>query len=135
MNGCICERTHQSGNRTRKHMDPLILGQAILGKSPAVFYGYWMSAVGSDGAGAIKVYYVSGATKFTVKLQTKTSEDADNPSASADIVGSSAITGTGITRFQVSNAKEWVRYLVTADDVSTVQTMHFDFLPPEWVRN
>ncbi len=115
-------------------MDMMILGEAIRGKKPQAYYGFWMPAQGNDGAAGIEVTMVSGAAKFTVSLQTKTAEDVD-PGVSANIIGSATISGTGVLRFAVANAKELVRYIVTAEDATTDHYMHFQFLAPQWADN
>lgn len=115
-------------------MDLMILGETIKGKSPDVYYGYWMPSGGDECTGAIDVTVLSASNKFTVKLQTKNSEDAD-PSAANNIIGSAAISAAGVTKFDASGAKELVRYLITADDASTDQHMHFQFMQPQWVPN
>lgn len=117
-------------------MDMMLLGETVRGSNGLVYYGFWMPAQGNDGTGGVEVSYVSAASAFTVKLQTKTAEDADNPSDSANIVGSAVITSTtpGITRFAVADAKELVRYIILAGDESD-QTLHFQFLAPQWADN
>jgi hypothetical protein len=124
---------HDLATQLKPHMDSLILGETIRGKSPQLYYGFWMPAQGNDGAGGIEIFAIS-ASKFTAKLQTKTAEDVD-PAASSNIIGSAALSATGVTRFAVSNAKELVRYIVTADDLSVDQYMHFQCLVPQWAAN
>lgn len=117
-------------------MDMLILGETIRGKSPVVYLGYWMPSRGNDGAGGIETFLVSAADKFTVKLQTKTAEEAD-PGTSSGIIGSTSISSTTpqVFRFGVTDAKELVRYLITADDGTNDQYMHFQLLTPQWAEN
>jgi hypothetical protein len=115
-------------------MDMLVLGEFIRGKSPNVYYGYWMPAAGNTGIGAIDVLFNSANSKFTVKMQTKNAQDID-PIAANGIIGSVSLSTTGVNKFDATNAKEWVRYLITADDVTNEQYMHFQFLQPQWDPN
>jgi hypothetical protein len=116
-------------------MDPLILGQTLVGKSPTVFYGFWMPAGGNKLIASIDVILVSAASQFTLKIQTKNSEDAD-PGSGSNIIGSQSINSTtpGVFKAEGTNAKEWIRYLLTADDASD-NYIHFQYLNPQWVPN
>ena len=116
-------------------MDMMLLGETIRGKSGVVYYGFWMPSGGDEATGAVDVVYVSAANKFTVKLQTKNTEDADPATASTNIIGSAAIAATGVTKFDSSGAKQLVRYVVTADDTTTDRFMHFQLMQPQWVPN
>ena len=117
-------------------MDMMILGETIKGQSPDVYYGFWMPSGGNDCTGGVEVFVVSATSKFTLKLQTKNSEDVD-PASGSGIIGTQSINAgaPAIFRLNATGAKEWVRYIITADDMSTDQYMHFQLLQPQWIPN
>jgi hypothetical protein len=111
-------------------MDMMILGETIRSNvDGTTFLGFWMPARGNDGVGAIETFLVNG-TGFTVKMQTKTSDATD--AGAADIGSASIGTTLGITKFDVTNAKDLVRYVIVGP---ANQYMHFQFLQPQWAPN
>ena len=114
-------------------MDMMILGETLIGKSAEVFYSYWMPSGGNDAIGAIDVIFMSAASAFDIKMETKNSEQADS---AASVVGSQTISSTtpGVTKVSVTGAKELVRYVIAAKDGSD-QSLHFQLLQPQWVPN
>lgn len=91
-----------------------------------------MPAGGNDGVAGVEVFQYTGSFGHTVSLQTKKSDEADSAAVSA---GSASISGTGITKFDVANAKDLVRYRIRFDlDVSS-SSMHVQLCQPLWAPN
>lgn len=111
-------------------MDMMILGETIRSNSDGTtFTGFWMPARGNDGVGAVETFLVSG-TGFTVEMETKTSDANDTGAAS---IGSASIgTTPGVTKFDVTNAKDLVRYVIEGPQN---QYMHFQLMQPQWAPN
>ena len=95
-------------------MDINLLGELIVASAASqTNKGFWMPAGGNNGVAGIEVFFNSDASAFTVTMQTKSSDEADS---SATSIGSVTITSTSATtyKFDVSNAKDLVRYVTTS---------------------
>lgn len=92
-----------------------------------------MPAGGNDGVAAIETFSVSTASRFTVHLDTKSSDDADPGTPSS--IGNVDIDSTtpGVFKFDVSDAKDLVRYRIVSR--TGAATMHFQFSQPLWAPN
>ena len=113
-------------------MDPLLLGETLRGKT-VTYRGFWMPTQGCTGVGAIQVFLISGASKFRVDAETKSSNDDDSAASNA---GSLTLTGTpGSYSFDLSKGRDLIRYTLTGLDASTDQYIHFQFAHPLWQAN
>lgn len=116
-------------------MDMMLLGETVRGKNAIEYYGFWMPSGGDKATGGIDVTFLDAAN-FTVKLQTKNTEDGDPANSSTNIIGSASITATGVTKFDATGAKQLMRYVIVIGDAgSTDHIMHFQFMQPQWVPN
>jgi hypothetical protein len=117
-------------------MDMMLLGETVRGISDSVsFYGYWMPAGGNNGVCAIETFLVSAANLFLIDFETKSSDQVDSAVTSIGNVTISSTTPQ-CYKFDFSNAKELVRYVVTpAGTAGTDQFMHFQFCQPLWAPN
>ncbi|MBK8100933.1 MAG: hypothetical protein IPK26_27940 [Planctomycetes bacterium] len=112
-------------------MDMMLLGELIRAEAAGtVCAGHWMAAKGNDGVAGLETFYVS-ATGFTVVLQTKKSDEAD--SAAVDIGSGTVGTTPGVVKFDVNDAKDLVRYAISASTGGI--WMHAQFLQPMWAPN
>lgn len=114
-------------------MDMTLLGETISRKSSESmkYYGFWMQRGGDEGTFAVDVVFAT-SSGFQVFVQTKDSDTADS---SATTLGSAqALYTTGITKWTVTGAKEWVRYVIEATGSNT-PILHFQLLPPQWTPN
>ena len=113
-------------------MNPMLLGETLMaGSSDTVHEGFWMPAGGNNGVAAIEIFNMSAANAVTVKMQTKSSDENDsNPTE----IGTATVASTapGITKFDVDNAQDLVRYTVTVNRSSSV---HFQLAQPLWAPN
>ena len=114
-------------------MELSLLGETITRKSSdsTKYYGFWMPRGGDQGTFAIDVIRAS-SSGFQVFVQTKDSDTAD---ASASTLGSAqALTTPGITKWTVSGALEWVRYVIEPTGSNT-PILQFQFVAPQWSPN
>lgn len=114
-------------------MELSILGETITRRSSdsTKYYGFWMPRGGDQGTFGVDVIRAS-TSGFQVLVQTKDSDQAD---AAATTLGSAqALTATGITKWTVSGAKEWVRYVIEPT-ASNTPILQFQFLAPQWTPN
>ena len=116
-------------------MNRFILGETVAAQaaaSPDVL-GFWMPARGNDGVAAIEVFYISAASAFTVHLDTKSSDAADSGASS---IGNATISSTTpqVFKWDVSDAKDLVRYRIVASGENT-EYMHFQLTEPLWAPN
>ncbi|MCA8976943.1 MAG: hypothetical protein KDC98_19625 [Planctomycetes bacterium] len=116
-------------------MDMLILGETLAhaAADSTRYEGFWMPAGGNDGVAAIEVYAVGNASSWTVKLETKSSDESD---AGAGSIGSQLINSTtaGIFKFDVTNAQDLVRYVLESNNEGA-DFIHFQFCHPLWSPN
>ena len=113
-------------------MDINLLGELIVASAASqTNKSFWMPAGGNNGVAGIEVFFNSDASAFTVTMQTKSSDEADS---SATSIGSVTITSTSATtyKFDVSNAKDLVRYVTTSGRGGKV---HLQFAQPLWHPN
>jgi hypothetical protein len=114
-------------------MDMMLLGELVRTDANRQTYaGYWMPAGGNDGVAAAGVFLVSASGDFEVSLETKKSDESD---AGAGSIGSAMITGTGVLKFDVSNAQDLVRYVVEQKAASGNPYVHLQFSQPLWAPN
>lgn len=118
-------------------MDLMLLGETILSDAGSSglnrdHFGFWLPAGGSDGVAAVEVFRLSTASVYTVTLQTKKSDEADGAASSA---GSATIAATGVTKFDVSNAKDLVRYKISYPSGSNLESLHVQLCQPLWAPN
>ena len=117
-------------------MDMMLLGETVQANmSTDKFRGFWMPAGGNNGVAAVEVFHVTAANKFGVIMETKSSDQADS---SATQIGSVSISSTtpGVHKFDVADAKDLVRYVVTAGGVEDETVcMHIQFAQPLWAPN
>ncbi|MFO1052761.1 MAG: hypothetical protein U1F36_11150 [Planctomycetota bacterium] len=114
-------------------MELSILGELLTRNSSDTtkYYGYWMPRGGDQGTFAVEVIRASNSG-FQVFIQTR---DSDSDDASATTLGSAqALTTAGITKWTVSGAKEWVRYVIEPTGSNT-PVLQFQFLAPQWAPN
>lgn len=114
-------------------MDPFLLGETLASdRDPMAYFGPWMPAGGNDGVAAIEVFYVSGANLWTVKMETKKS-DEDDSAVTGNIGSLTLSTGAaGVFKFDLANAEDLVRYRIDSLDVASI---HFQFCQPLWAPN
>ena len=113
-------------------MDMMILGETIRADATGtVCTGFWMPSAGVDGVAGVEVFYSSGAMK--VELQTKSSDEADSAATSIGTGTVAAVTVATMVKFDVTAAKDLVRYVVTGTTVGV--WMHAQFLQPMWAPN
>jgi hypothetical protein len=113
-------------------MNPMLLGETLSAAGSETYEGFWMPAGGNDGVAAVEVFYVSTASRFTVHLDTKSSDEVDSAAASRGSVDIDSTT-PGIFRFEVTNAKDLVRYRVVSEIGAAA--IHFQFSQPLWAPN
>ena len=114
-------------------MDMLLLGETILSnQNNRNHYGFWLPAGGNEGVAAVEVSRLSTTNVYTVTLQTKESDEDDSAAASA---GSVTVAATGITKFDVANAKDLVRYKISYPSGSNLESMHVQLCQPLWAPN
>ena len=112
-------------------MDMMLLGELVANSAASQnYYGFRMPAGGNDGVAAIEVFEQSGSDSYKVYLQTKSSDAADS---AATAIGNATIASTGVTKFDVSNAQDLVRYRV--ESLGDGVFMHFQFAQPLWSPN
>ncbi|MCR9248753.1 MAG: hypothetical protein NXI31_27300 [bacterium] len=118
-------------------MDMLILGElmahASTGGGTTVLEGYWMPAGGNDGVAGAEVFFASAASAFTIKMETKSSDAADS---SVTTIGSATVSSVtpGVTKFDVADARDLVRYVVESSHESDAY-LHFQLSQPLWAPN
>ncbi|MCA8975787.1 MAG: hypothetical protein KDC98_13780 [Planctomycetes bacterium] len=116
-------------------MDMLILGETLAHAAAGStrYEGFWMPAEGNNGVAAVEVYAVANANSWTVKLETKTSNENDTGAGS---IGSQAIDSTTpkVFKFDVNNAQDLVRYVLECSNESA-DFIHFQFCQPLWSPN
>lgn len=115
-------------------MDIMLLGEThVASTSQQRFYGFWMPAGGNDGVAAVEVFYADNNDGWEIYMETKSS-DADDSGASN--IGSVAITAATTTpatyKFDVTDAKDLVRYMVYS---SRGGRLHLQFAQPLWHPN
>lgn len=116
-------------------MDLTLLGENINASATGkTFTGFWMPAGGNDGVAGLEVFLNTVASTFTVYMDTKSSDEID---ADAGPVGSVVITAVTTTtpvnyKFDVTNAKELVRYRAVS---SKAGVAHLQFAQPLWQPN
>ena len=114
-------------------MGMTLLGETLSRKSSDTtkYYGFWMQHGGDEGTFAVDVAFAT-SSGFQVLVQTKDSDTADS---SATTLGSAqALSSTGITKWTVTGAKEWVRYVIEPTGANT-PILHFQLLQPQWTPN
>lgn len=120
-------------------MDMMLLGETVRLVDGEQLLGYWMPSGGSEGVAAVEVFYATVANRFTIVMDTKSSDDDDSAAdAGTSIIGTVNITGTGraMYKFDVTDAMDLVRYRVLVDDGSALAAiMHFQFSQPLWSPN
>ena len=114
-------------------MELSILGETITRKSSetAKYYGFWMPRGGDQATYGVEVIRAS-SSGFQVFIQTKNSDQAD--SAASTLGSAQALSSTGVTKWTVSGAKEWVRYVIEPTGANT-PILQFQFLAPQWATN
>jgi len=115
-------------------MDTMLLGETIA--SPGgdlVYYGDWESADGNDGVAAVEVFRLNVANAFAVHLETKSSDEDDG---AASGIGSVVLSSTTpqVYKFDVTNAKDLVRYKVVSQE-DAPSYLHVQFAQPSWAPN
>jgi hypothetical protein len=110
----------------------MLLGETLAGTGAQSYEGFWMPAGGNEGIAAVEVFYVSVASRFTVALETKSSDETDGSTATLASVSISSTT-PGIFKFDVSGAKDLVRYTVSSEVGAAV--IHFQLCQPLWAPN
>lgn len=112
-------------------MDMMLLGETIADEDSTRHHGFWMPAGGNDGVAAAEVVRVTASSVYEIHLETKSSDQDDSSAAS---IGSVTVTTAQNYKFDVSNAKDLVRYMVYyAGD--TANAMHLQFAQPLWQPN
>jgi hypothetical protein len=114
-------------------MDINLLGELISAREAQVIPGFWMPAGGNDGVGGFEVFLNSDASNFSVSMQTKSSDAAD-PAFGTSEIGSVTVTSTSpdTYKFDIENAKDLVRYVVTAVGRGKI---HIQLAQPLWHPN
>lgn len=114
-------------------MELSILGETLTRKSSdsTNYYGHWMPRDGDQGTFCVEVIRAS-SSGFQVLVETKDSDQAD--SAATTLGSAQALTATGLTKWTVSGAKEWVRYVIQPTGSNT-PILQFQFLAPQWTPN
>jgi predicted nucleic acid-binding Zn-ribbon protein len=112
-------------------MDMNILGELIVASGAQDSNGFWMPAGGNDGVGGVEVFLNTVTESFEVSVETKSSDQADS---SATPIGSVTIDSTtpGNYKFNLTNAKDLVRYVVSATKAGKI---HFQVAQPLWHPN
>lgn len=114
-------------------MDLMLLGETIQSNTAnRDHYGFWMAAGGNDGVAGVEVFHYFGSFGHTVSLQTKKSDEADGAAVS---VGSASIGAAGIVKFNVTNAKDLVRYRIHFDLDEGASSLHVQICQPLWSPN
>ena len=114
-------------------MELSILGETLTRKSSDTtkYYGFWMPRGGDQASFGIEIIRLS-ASGFQVFVETKNADQAD--SAATTLGSAQAPTTPGITKWTVSGAKEWVRYVIEPTGANT-PILQFQFLAPQWAPN
>jgi len=115
-------------------MDWNLLGETISRETSdsTEYYGFWMPRGGDEGTFAVEVVNLQGGG-FEAQIETKNSEDADS---SASVLGSAqALSSAGVSKWTVTGAKEWVRYVIRPQSTGPAGSMHFQFVSPQWTPN
>jgi hypothetical protein len=117
-------------------MDINLLGELIVASAAQTSNGFWMPAGGNDGVAGVEVFLNTDASAFSVSVQTKSSDEAD-PAAGVGIIGSvtiaSVTTAAPVTyKFDLSNAKDLIRYVITSSRAGKV---HMQLAQPLWHHN
>ncbi|MCK5944049.1 MAG: hypothetical protein KAI24_18835 [Planctomycetes bacterium] len=111
----------------------MLLGELVsTNTSGQTYEGFWMPAGGNDGVAAVEVFLLSGSGDYKVTLETKKSDEADTGAGS---VGTQSITGTGVVKFDITNAQDLVRYVVEQTAGEGGAYMHIQFSQPLWSPN
>lgn len=116
-------------------MDLAILGEIIRAAGASqTSTGFWMPAGGNDGVAGVEVFFNSTANAFTVHMDTKSSDQVDSSASSVGSVVISSVTTTSPAtyKFDVTNAKDLVRYRVLSASGGVV---HLQFAQPLWHPN
>lgn len=114
-------------------MDPMLLGETLAADGASVaYYGPWMPAGGNDGVAAVEVFLVSGASHWSVLMETKKS-DEDDSAVSGNIGTVTLSSGApAMYKFDLINAEDLVRYRIDSLDRASI---HFQFCQPLWAPN
>ena len=118
-------------------MDTMILGETIAhndAEEITTYLGFWMPSGGSEGVGACETFLVSTASVFTIRMETKSSDDADP--ATPVFIGSQTISKTtpDVHKFDLTDAKDLVRYVIECSS-EAVEHLHFQLCQPLWAPN
>ncbi len=114
-------------------MDMMLLGEMLVANAAGQTHtGFWMPAGGNDGVAAVEVFLQTVASGFIVHMDTKSS-DEDDASATLSI-GSVTLSSISplVHKFDVSNARDLVRYRAVSSKLATV---HLQFAQPLWQPN
>jgi ApbE superfamily uncharacterized protein (UPF0280 family) len=115
-------------------MDMMLLGETVVASATSQKnLGFWMPAGGNDGVGGVEVFYASHGGAFDVGMETKSSDEADAAATSIGSVSIGSSTTTPATyKFDVTNAKDLVRYAVTSTRDARI---HLQYAQPLWHPN
>ena len=114
-------------------MDMMLLGETIQTAVAQGHFGFWMPAGGNDGVAGFEVFQTTSSSLFTVHLETKSSDQADS---SATSIGNASVGSTtpGPYKFDVSNARDLVRYRLSSTGDGDA-SIHLQFAQPLWQPN
>ncbi len=112
-------------------MDLNLLGELIVASAAQTSPGFWMPAGGNDGVAGLEVFLNTVANAFDVLVQTKSSDQVDS---AATTIGSVTInlTSAASYKFDITNAKDLVRYVVSATKAGNI---HLQLAQPLWHPN
>jgi hypothetical protein len=112
-------------------MDMNLLGELIVASAAQTSTGFWMPAGGNDGVAGLEVFLNTVANAFDVIVQTKSSDQTD---ASATTIGTVTVSSTSAAsyKFDITNAKDLVRYVVSATKAGNI---HLQLAQPLWHPN
>jgi hypothetical protein len=115
-------------------MDMLLLGETLVASADSQrFPGFWMPAGGNDGVAGVEVFYADKDDAWEVVMETKSSDEADSAATAIGSVGIAGATTTpAIYNFDVSDAKDLVRYLVFSLEAARI---HLQVAQPLWHPN
>ena len=113
------------------------MSDANAGTSP--YFGFWMPSPGSNGIGAVEVFYVSASNAFEVVIETKSSDDDDGavgaPIGNVTINNTVTIPGPPlIFKMEIAGAMDLIRYRVNTI-AGTGEYVHLQFCQPLWSPN
>lgn len=112
-------------------MDINLLGELVVASAVQTSTGFWMPAGGNDGVAGLEVFLNTVANAFDVIVQTKSSDQTD---ASATTIGTVTVSSTAAAsyKFDITNAKDLVRYVVSATKAGNI---HLQLAQPLWHPN